>query len=323
MPGNTVKIGGAEVPKRALKTAVMSIEFRLFAADAFGKLAGETGKSGASMEKLASIVAEIMKDPLGNEYVGERTRQFAVDAFYAMPAADIAETVSNNLETSGLAKYLKKPDGTVAFDKRDVTEMVNILRDGEILPKEALAKILSKENLTPPVNVLSVLKNALGSLSKEQLSLLLDKISAKRPDGSPSLLQKGLSIERKDDGKPMSKEDVVKIAEIIMEATGKTDADSRKPLFEAIGANPKIAEYGLSFFKNFGKERVTKLVSDHPEVFGEIFSGKIEPKRDAEKLLPMAVDIVYASDFASDAKMIAETKAAFPEAKGLLETEIF
>lgn len=145
-----------DVPKNALKTAVMSIEFRLFAADAFGRLAGETGKSGASMEKLASIVAEIMKDPLGNKYVGERTRQFAVDAFYAMPATDIAETVSNNLETSGLAKYLKKPDGTTAFDKRDITEMVNVLRDGEILPKDVLTKTLSKENLTPPVNVLKI-----------------------------------------------------------------------------------------------------------------------------------------------------------------------
>lgn len=233
MPGNTVKIGGAEVPKHALKTAVTSIEFRLFAADAFAKLAGEAGKSGASMERLASIVAEIMKDPLGNKYVGERTRQFAIDAFYAMPAADIAETVTNNLESSGLAKYLKKPDGALAFDKRDVTEMVNILRDGEILPKETLSKLLSKENLTPPINVLKILKDLLGSLSKEQLNLLLDKVSAKRPDGSPSLLQKGLSIERKG-GDPMTKEDVVKIAEIVMETSGKTDADSRKPFFEAV-----------------------------------------------------------------------------------------
>ncbi len=224
------------------------------------------------MEKLASIVAEIMKDPLGNKYVGERTRQFAIDAFYAMPATDIAETVSNNLETSGLAKYLKKTDGTVAVDRRDVTEMVNILRDGEILPKETLTKILSKENLTPPVNVLKIVGDLLKSLSKEQLTLLLDKASAKRPDGSPSLLEKGLSIERKGDGKPMSKEDAVKIAELVMETVGKTDADSRKPLFEAIGANPKSAEYGLSFFKAFGKERVLKLVSEHSDVFGEIFS---------------------------------------------------
>lgn len=323
MPGNSVKISGMDVPKNALKTAVTGIEFRLFAADAFGKLAGEAGNGGASMDKLASIVAEIMKDPLGNKYVGERTRSFVIDAFYAMPAADIAETVSNNLETSGLAKYLKKPDGTVAFDKRDVTEMVNILRDGEILPKETLTKILSKENLAPPVNVLKIVGDSLKSLSKEQLSLLLDKVSAKRPDGSPSLLQKGLSIERKDDGKPMSKEDAVKIAELVLEAAGKTDADSRKPFFEAVGANPKSAEYGLSFFKSFGKERLLKLVSDHPNVFGEIFSGKIDPKRDVEKLLPMAVDIVYASDYASDAKMIAETKTAFPEMKGLLEMEVF
>lgn len=211
----------------------------------------------------------------------------------------------------------------MAFDKRDIVEMVNILRDGEILPKDVLTKVLSKENLTPPINVLKIVGDLLKSLSKEQLILLSDKISAKRPDGSPSLLQKGLSIERKGDGEPMAKENVVKIAEMVLETVGKTDADSRKPLFEALGASPKSAEYGLSFFKAFGKERVLKLVSDHPDVFAEIFSGKIDPKRDAGKLLPMAVDVMYASDAASDAKMIAETKSAFPETKGILDLEIF
>lgn len=193
-----------DVPKNALRTAVASVEFRLFAADAFAKLAGEAGRGGASMERLASIVAEIMKDPLGNKYVGERAKNFAIDAFYAMPAADIAETVYANLETSGLAKYLKKPDGTMAFDKRDVTEMVNVLRDGEILPKDVLTKLLSKENLTPPVNVLKILGDLLKSLSKEQLGLLFDKVTAKRPDGSASLLERGLSIERTKNGKPMT-----------------------------------------------------------------------------------------------------------------------
>lgn len=234
MPGNTVKVSGMDVPKNALKTAVTSVEFRLFAADAFAKLAGEAGNGGASMDKLASIVAEIMKDPLGNKYVGERTRAFAIDAFYAMPASDIAETVYGNLDSSGLAKYLKKPDGTLAFDKRDVTEMVNVLRDGEILPKETLAKVLSKENLTPPVNVLKILSDVLKSLSKEQLTLLLDKVTAKRPDGSESLLKKGLSIERKGNGRPMTKEDALSIAGLVLETAGKTDAESRKAVFEAV-----------------------------------------------------------------------------------------
>ena len=79
----------------------------------------------------------------------------------------------------------------------------------------------------------------------------------------------------------------------------------------------------MSFFKNFGKERVTKLVSDHPDVFGDIFSGKIDPKRDAARLIPVGIDIAYAADFASDSKMVADTKAAFPEMKGLLEMEVF
>jgi hypothetical protein len=155
----------------------------------------------------------------------------------------------------------------------------------------------------------------LNSLSKEQFTLLLDKVSAKRADGSPSLFQKGLSIERKTEGKTLTKDDVVKIAELVLETAEKTDADSRKPLFEAIGANPKSAEFGLSFFKSFGKERLLGLVRNHSEIFADVFSGKIDPKRDAEKLLPVAVDIAYASDSASDAKMIAETKAMFPEMK--------
>ncbi len=53
-----------DIPKSALKIAVTSPEFHSFAADAFAKLAGESGKNGASMEKLAAIVAAIMKDPL-------------------------------------------------------------------------------------------------------------------------------------------------------------------------------------------------------------------------------------------------------------------
>lgn len=113
----------------------------------------------------------------------------------------------------------------------------------------------------------------------------------------------------------MTKEDVVKITELVFETEGKSDADSRKPLFEAFGANPKLAEYGLSFFKTFGKERVSKLAHDHPEIFADVFSGKIDPRRDAAKLLPIVVDIAYASDYASDAKMIAETKVTFPEIK--------
>ena len=66
-----------------------------------------------------------------------------------------------------------------------------------------------------------------------------------------------------------------------------------------------------------------KLVSDHPDVFGDVFSGKIDPKRDAARLIPVGIDIAYASDFASDTKMVADTKAAFPEMKGLLEMEVF
>ncbi len=44
MPGTTVKIGGADISKSALKTALASVEFRLFAADAFAKVAGEVGR---------------------------------------------------------------------------------------------------------------------------------------------------------------------------------------------------------------------------------------------------------------------------------------
>lgn len=43
MSGATVKIGGTDIPKSALKTALASVEFRLFAADAFAKVAGEVG----------------------------------------------------------------------------------------------------------------------------------------------------------------------------------------------------------------------------------------------------------------------------------------
>ena len=71
----------------------------------------------------------------------------------------------------------------------------------------------------------------------------------------------------------------------------------------------------MSFFRNFGKERALKLVGDHPDVFGEIFSGKIDPRRDAAKLIPVGIDIAYASDFASDSRMVADTKAAFPQLK--------
>jgi hypothetical protein len=142
------------------------------------------------MEKVANIVAEIMKDPLGNRYTGERTRTFAIDAFYALPASEIAETVANNLESSKIGEYLKKSDGAPAFDKRDIVEIVNVLRDGEILPKETLAKLLSKENLSPPVDAAKILRQLLDSLSREQLSLLVEKICARRPDGSESLLEK-------------------------------------------------------------------------------------------------------------------------------------
>lgn len=68
LPGTSVKLGGLDIPKTALRAAVTSVEFRLFAADAFAKLAGEAGSGGAGMEKLAKIVSEIMKDPLGNRY---------------------------------------------------------------------------------------------------------------------------------------------------------------------------------------------------------------------------------------------------------------
>ncbi len=88
--------------------------------------------------------------------MGERTRQYAIDAFYSMPAGEMAEILSGNLENSGIAKYLKKPDGALAFDKRDITEMINILRDGEILPKETLSGLLRKENLTPPIDAVKI-----------------------------------------------------------------------------------------------------------------------------------------------------------------------
>lgn len=66
-----------------------------------------------------------------------------------------------------------------------------------------------------------------------------------------------------------------------------------------------------------------KLVSDHPETFAEIFSGKLDPKRDAEKILPLAVDVLYASDAASDAKMVMETKKAFPGMAKFFDIEVF
>lgn len=323
MPGTVVRVGGADVPKTALKAAVTSQEFRSFCADAFAKFAGEAGKGGATMERLAAMVAEIMKDPLGNRHVGERTRQFAIEAFYALPASEIAETVTNNLESSGIAKYLKKPDGTVAFDKRDVTEMVNVLRDGEILPKETFSKLLTKENLTPPVDAIGLARELLASLSREQFSLLVEKVSARRSDGSASLLEKGLSIKREALGKPASKEDVLKMVDLVFEASSKTDADTRKVLFERLGMDAKVAEYGLSFFKAFGKDRVMRLAADHASTFAEIASGALDPKRNPEKLIALAVDIAYASDPATDARMVAETKAAFPGFAGFLNVEIF
>lgn len=115
----------------------------------------------------------------------------------------------------------------------------------------------------------------------------------------------------------------MRIAEIVLETAGKTDSESRKPAFEALGANPKTAEYGLSFFSAFGKERVMTLVRAHPETFAEIFSGKLDPRRDADKLLPLAVDVMYASDAASDAKMVMETKRAFPTMAKFFDVEIF
>lgn len=322
MPGATVRVGGADVPKTALKAAVTSPEFQSFCSDAFAKFAGEAGKGGATMERLAAMVSEIMKDPLGNRYVGDRTRQFAIDAFYALPASEIAETVSNNLESSGVAKYLRKPDGTVAFDKRDITEMVNVLRDGDILPREVLSKLLTKENLTPPVNAMKLAKELISSLSREQLSLLVEKVSARRPDGSASLLEKGLSIKREPSGKPASKEDVLAMVDLVFEASSKTDADTRRVLFERLGMDAKTAEYGLSFFRAFGKERVMRLAADHASTFAEIASGVMDPKKNPEQFIPLAVDIVYASDSAADARMVAETKAAFPQFAGLLDIEI-
>lgn len=177
------------------------------------------------MEKIASIVAEIMKDPLGNRHTGERTKTFAIDAFYALPASEIATTVSNNLENSGIGRKLKKPDGSAAFDKRDIEEIVNILRDGEILSKETLTKTLSKENLTPPVDTLKIMKGVLDSLSNEQVSLLVAKLTSKRADGSASLLEKGLSIDRSAMGGKMTKENVSKIIDLVFDASSKTDKD--------------------------------------------------------------------------------------------------
>jgi hypothetical protein len=312
MPGSTIRIGGAEVPKTALKAAVTSAEFKSFATDTFSKLAGEASKGGATMERLAQMVSEIMKDPLRNQHTGDRTREFAINSFYALPASEIAETISNNLESSGISQYLKRPDGKVAFDKRDIAEMVNILRDGEILPKETLSRILSKENLTPPIDVKKIIKDVLRSLSREQASLLVEKISAKGPDAAVSLLEKGLSIERKDSGKPLSKEDVAQAVELVFEAGSKIDANARKTLFDRLGVDAKTAEFGISFLKAMGKERCVKIATDHSETVGELISGKLDAKKNPEKLVAIGVDILYASDTATTKKIFTEARTAFP-----------
>jgi uncharacterized protein (DUF2267 family) len=264
------------------------------------------------MERLAQMVSEIMKDPLRNQHTGDRTREFAINSFYALPASEIADTISNNLESSGLSQYLKRPDGKVAFDKRDIAEMVNILRDGEILPKETLSRILSKENLTSPIDVKKIVKDVLRSLSREQASLLVEKISAKGPDAAVSLLEKGLSIERKDSGKPLSKEDVAQAVELVFEAGSKIDANARKTLFDRLGVDAKTAEFGISFLKAMGKERCVKIATDHSETVGELISGKLDAKKNPEKLVAIGVDILYASDTATTKKIFTEARTAFP-----------
>lgn len=321
MPGTSIKIGGLDIPKIALKSVVTSMEFRLFAADAFVRLAEEAGDGRASVEKLSKIATEIMKDPLGNRYTGERTKAFAINAFHTLPAHEIAEMISNNLESSGLSKYLKQPNGTLVFDKTDIIETVNILRDGEILPKETLVKLLSKETLTPPVNTLNIVSELLRSLSREQLSLLIEKVCAQRSNGSASLLEKGLSVKRNSVSR-IPPSEIPKIVELVFDGMIKVEPESRKMLFERLGANAKVAEYGISFFQTFGKDRTLALAKTHAPIFGEIVAGELDPKKNPEKLIPLAVDIAYDSDFETDAKLADAAKSAFPELRGILEARL-
>jgi hypothetical protein len=103
---------------------------------------------------------------------------------------------------------------------------------------------------------------------------------------------------------------------------GKLDSGSRKTLFERLGTNVATAEYGVSFFAAFGKERVLMLAKSHPSTFVEIVSGKLDPRKNPEKLIPLAVDIAYASDFSTDSKLLSEAKKAFPEIRGFLSARM-
>ena len=78
---------------------------------------------------------------------------------------------------------------------------------------------------------------------------------------------------------------------------------------------PEFAEYGVSFLKIFGKERVTKFAEDHFDVISELLAGKLDPRKNPERLVPLAVDVAYSADPATESKMFAETKAAFPALK--------
>ncbi len=110
---------------------------------------------------------------------------------------------------------------------------------------------------------------------------------------------------------------------LIFEAASKTDPETRKIFFERLATDSKTAEYGITFLRAFGKERISAFAKRHPDVFSDVFSGKLDPRHDTERLLPLAVDVMYASDSATDAKLVSATKSAFPEFAGLLGTEVF
>ncbi len=327
LPGSSVRIGNVNVPKTALLETVRSEPFKDWLLEGFSAAASGAKGEGA-MKKAVDVVTAVMKNPFSNPYLSaerqERAVESAVNLFYSLPSSELGAIVSEGMSATGIGEFLKRSDGSAILETSDVRALIDVLRDdrgdgkGPVLSRET-AKTLLKDCFGPPPNFGRAVSEFLRNLSKDDVSAVVEKLERSGTLGKLAELRnvgaKGAELDVRKAGS---------LVDFILSAESKTDAASRKILFERFGIDPSGAETALALIRALGGERTKALLNLHAETVAKAASGGTEWLRsNPEAVAALVTDVAYAVDEPElRTRFLPVVRREFPALEGLLRTDV-
>lgn len=300
------------IPKSTLLAIVESEPFKAFIDGSFLNISQDSLKSKDIMKNILQIVEDIKKDPLGNKYTWEQTKQAAIDSFYNLSSNELAKTVHGNIEIMGLGDSIKDKNGTFVFNGEDIKILIETLR--EHIPKALVEKILNN-NKTPPIDVRKVIMEIFQCLSsstiKEVSEVLIGKWILSKVKNVVPVKWWELTQAKMNE-----------LLQMIFLAKWKTSPEVRTDICTVLWINGKNIESAIILMESLGEQRVKELAEKHLNIINGLISGDINPLTQPEKFSGIITDILYSFDSGELQKIGGKIRNIFPEIENILSMKI-